>query len=147
MKDAPQQEPQGLLEMDYRGSHTAPNRDFGAQLHELNKIFPDDIYSPQASSFYGHFGRQDPIDKQTVRIFQSFRGKPDADVTIYRAVPKDPKIKEINKGDWVTINEQYAKEHGESALRGDYKIIKKKVKAKDIWTNADSIHEYGYDPS
>jgi hypothetical protein len=138
---------QGLLDTSYRGSHSAPSRDFGAQLHQLNQIFPDDIYSPQAARLYGHFGGGDPMDRQTIMIAQSLRGKPDADVTIYRAVPKDPSIKEINPGDWVTINPSYAKDHGESVLRGEYKIIKKKVKAKDIWTNADSIHEYGYDPS
>ena len=138
---------QSLLDTSYRGSHSAPNREFGAQLHQLNQIFPDDIYSPQAARLYGHYGGGDPMDRQTIRLAQSFRGKPDADVTIYRAVPKDKKITDINQGDWVTINKQYAKEHGESVLLGDYKIIEKKVKAKDIWTNADSIHEYGYDPS
>ena len=38
------------------------------------------------------------------------------------------------------------KEHGEGPLGGDYKILKQKVPAKSIWTNADSIHEYGYWP-
>ena len=55
-------------------------------------------------------------------------------------------INDINPGDWITINKKYAKEHGESALGGKYKIISKKVKAKDIFTNGDSIHEWGYDP-
>lgn len=137
---------QGLLDTSYRGGHSAPSREFGAQLHQLDQIFPDDIYSPQAARNYGHYGGNDPMDRQTMRLAQSLRGKPDADVTIYRAVPKDEKIKDINQGDWVTINKQYAKEHGESVLLGDYKILEKKVKAKDIWTNADSIHEYGYDP-
>jgi disulfide oxidoreductase YuzD len=138
---------QGLLDTSYRGGHSAPSREFGAQLHQLDQIFPDDIYSPQAARNYGHYGGNDPMDRQTMRLAQSLRGKPDADVTIYRSVPKDEKIKDINQGDWVTINKQYAKEHGESVLLGDYKILEKKVKAKDIWTNADSIHEYGYDPA
>jgi hypothetical protein len=51
----------------------------------------------------------------------------------------------INKGDWVSITRQYAKDHGDSAL-DDYKIISKKVQAKNIYTNGDSIHEWGYDP-
>jgi hypothetical protein len=62
--------------------------------------------------------------------------------------PEPPKPKQaINRGDWVTPNRQYAKEHGESALNGEYEIISKKVRAKDIYTNGDSIHEFGYDPS
>ena len=56
------------------------------------------------------------------------------------------KIDTINPGDWVTINRNYAKDHGESALLGKYRIITKVVKAKDIYTNGDSIHEWGYDP-
>lgn len=53
----------------------------------------------------------------------------------------------INKGDWVTINKNYAIEHGRSNLNGRYKILSKTVVAKDIYTNGDSIHEWGYDPS
>jgi hypothetical protein len=53
----------------------------------------------------------------------------------------------INKGDWVTINREYAKEHGESLLKGNYKILSKNVKAKDIYTDGDSIQEWGYDPA
>jgi hypothetical protein len=146
MQPATQNQPLGLLDTSYRGMHTAPNREFGAQLFELDKIYPDDIYSANAARFYGHGGDQTKIDQKTAQIVKSFRGNPDAEVTIYRAVPKDENIKEINAGDWVTINKDYAKDHGKSVLRGDYKIVEKKVKAKDIWTNADSIHEYGYDP-
>jgi hypothetical protein len=142
-----QDQPIGLLDTSYRGSHTAPNRDFGAQLFELNKIYPDDIYSPNAARFYGHGGDDVKVDQKSAQIIRSFRGKPDAEVTIYRAVPKNESIKDINAGDWVTINRDYAKVHGESVLRGEYKVLEKKVKAKDIWTNADSIHEFGYDPS
>lgn len=141
-----QDQPTGLLDTSYRGMHTAPGKDFGAQLFELDKIYPDDIYSANAARFYGHGGDQVKIDQKSAQIIRSFRGQPDAEVTIYRAVPKDESIKEINPGDWVTINKGYAKEHGESVLGGDYKIIEKKVTAKDIWTDANSIHEYGYDP-
>lgn len=137
---------EGLLDISYRGLHTAPNREFGAALFELNKIYPDDIYSANAARLYGHGGDAIAMDKRTAQIIRTFRGKPDAEVTIYRAVPKNETIKDINAGDWVTINKDYAKQHGESVLQGDYKILERKVRAKDIWTNADSIHEFGYDP-
>jgi len=52
----------------------------------------------------------------------------------------------INKGDWVTTVRQYAVDHGESALLGDYKILKKIVPAKHLFTDANSIFEFGYDP-
>jgi hypothetical protein len=53
---------------------------------------------------------------------------------------------DINKGDWVTVNRNYAKQHGETQLNGNYKIVSKKVRAKDIATDGNSIHEWGYDP-
>jgi hypothetical protein len=62
-----------------------------------------------------------------------------------KIIPNDDKI-DINVGDWVTTVKSYAKDHGESALRGNYKIISKNVRAKDIYTNGDSIFEWGYDP-
>jgi len=52
----------------------------------------------------------------------------------------------INPGDWVTINRRYAVGHGESQLDGKYKILKKTVTAKEIFTDANSIHEWGYNP-
>lgn len=52
----------------------------------------------------------------------------------------------INPGDWVTINRQYAKQHGQDNLNNKFKIVSKKVKAKEIVTDAGSIHEWGYAP-
>jgi hypothetical protein len=51
----------------------------------------------------------------------------------------------INHGDWVALDKKYAKEHGESALGGDYKILSKKVPARQLFTNGDSIREWGWD--
>ena len=129
---------------DYRGTHTAPLRSEGgegAPLHDISQMYPDDIYGPHAVRYYGDGS---PMDTKSVRIIQQFRGKPEAELTIYRAVPNDSKITKIHPGDWVTINEDYAKLHG----RGwESKILSKKVKAKEIFTEANSVHEYGYNPS
>jgi phage portal protein BeeE len=132
---------------DYRGNHRAPNREGGAPLSDMTgngEVYPDDIYGPKAAQYYGT--GEPVIDKKTVKIIQSLRGKPDAEVTIYRAVPKDAGDK-INPGDWVTINREYATMHGEGALRGEYRILELKARAADIYGNGDSIHEYGYDPA
>ena len=186
---------------DYRGSHQAPSPDFGAPLYDLTgggQMYPADVYSSKAAQFYGGGV---PYDQKAFSIAQQYKDKPDALVTIYRAVPKEasnseklatlekqmsaymkrgtlPKdadnysngskwydaayderdklrkmsdepsndINTINAGDWVTLTKEYAKDHGESALKGEYKILSKKVKAKEVWTNADSIHEFGYQP-
>lgn len=141
--------PLKALETSYQSGHTAPGPDFGAQLHDLTgggQMYPDDIYSSNAARFYGHGGSHEAIDKKAMSLVQMLRNQPEALVDIYRAVPKNKSISSINPGDWVTITKEYAKEHGEGPLGGDYKILKQKVPAKSIWTNADSIHEYGYWP-
>lgn len=133
--------------LDYRGSHTAPGPDFGAPLHDLTgggQMYPADVYSPKAAQYYGT--GYPKADKEAFDLAKRVKGNPDAEVTMYRAVPNNKDITDINAGDWVTLSKDYAKTHGESALQGDYKIISKKVKAKDLWTNADSIHEFGYHP-
>ena len=53
----------------------------------------------------------------------------------------------INPGDWVTINRPYAVSHGQGNLLNKYRIISKTVLAKHLFTVADSLHEWGYDPS
>lgn len=61
--------------------------------------------------------------------------------------PQEVKKLAINNGDWVTLSKNYAKEHGESALNGNYKIISKKVPARKLFTDGNSIQEFGYDES
>jgi phage portal protein BeeE len=134
---------------DYRGNHRAPGRDSGAPLHDVTgngEYYPDDIYGPKAVRLYNTGSGNKEMDAKSIKIIQSLRGKPDAEVTIYRAVPKDTDGK-INPGDWVTINRDYAVTHGEGPLRGEYRIMELKVRASDVFTSADSIHEYGYDPA
>jgi hypothetical protein len=128
---------------EYSGSHSAPNPESGDPMHDVTqKIYPDDFYGPNGHRYYG--SGDDKIDADSYFQISSAKGRPYSKVTIYRAVPKN--IKDINSGDWVTINRQYAKDHGESTLRGEYKILKKTVRARDIFTNGDSFHEWGYWP-
>jgi len=131
----------------YRGSHKAPGPDFGAPLHDLTgggQMYPADVYSAKATQYYGTGYPQ--ADREAFSLANKVRGNPNAEVTMYRAVPKDESISGINLGDWVTLSKDYAKIHGESVLDNNYKILSQKVKAKDLWTNADSIHEFGYQP-
>lgn len=131
---------------DYRMDHQSPGREGNAPLSDLTgdgNIYPDDVYSDKAVQYYGT--GDDVMDRQSFNKAKLYRGKPNAMVDIYRAVPKGVADK-INTGDWVTINKNYAKEHGESYFDGKYDILTKKVKAGDIFTNGDSIHEWGYEP-
>lgn len=136
-KDAPSQAAE-----DYRGEHEAPMHDSGAPLSDLKGVYPDDFYGAQGQQFYG-IG--DGSDVRSMAIVRSLKGRGRAPVTVYRAIPKDVTAK-IGKGDWVTIDRQYAKDHGDNALNGNYKIIQKTVRADELFTNGDSIQEWGYDP-
>jgi len=130
---------------DYSGEHAAPRRDSGAPMDNLKGIYPDDIYGPNAARYYGHeAGSQN--DKAAIRILQATKGKPDAPVKVFRAIPKQIKSDQINPGDWITTIKSYAVQHGESALGGDYKILEKTVSAGDLYTDGNSIFEFGYDP-
>jgi len=133
--------PQTTLD-NYQGQHQAPTANSGKPLFDLTDIYPEDFYSAKGVQYYGVGS---PRDALVINQLQNLRNKPNEPVWMYRAVPKDA-TSTINKGDWVTIDRQYAKEHGESALNNEYKIIKRKVYARDLFTNGDSPYEMGYDP-
>jgi hypothetical protein len=126
--------------LSYRGSHKAPNaKTYGATLDDLTKIMPADVYTQQGKQLYGIGDRI--IDSEWRTAALKAKGKPDAEIEVYRAVPKG--VKEINDGDWVSTSKKYAKDHGENTLNGEYDIISKKVKAKTLSTEGYP-YEYGY---
>jgi len=142
-------------DVDYRGEHTAPGPESGAPLHDLSGVYPDDFYSSKGFKYYADMG--EPHDRYSYDQAIRTKGDPEAPVWIYRAVPANvykSALKAGNtgsllgKGDWVTTSKQYAILHGEHALggKGKYGVASKRVKAKDIYTNGDSIHEWGYHP-
>jgi len=131
------------IDTSYRMQHTAPYRDednYNSSLDDVTDMFGDDIYTGNAVRYFGHGV---DYDREAVDIIQQMAGDPDGMVTIYRAVPEG--VDDINPRDWVTTTKQYALDH----IGGDegYKVISKKVKAKDVFTDGNSIHEFGYDPT
>lgn len=136
----PTTQPAQQVSNDYRGSHTAPNAAvYGGTLDNLGAIMPKDVYSSKGIGLYGIGDRK--IDSEWFAAAYKAKGKPDAEVTIYRAVPKG--VKDINKGDWVTTSKTYAQNHGERALNGEYEIISRKVKAKTL-SSEGYPYEFGY---
>jgi hypothetical protein len=131
----------------YRGLHMAPSSDFGSPFHDVAGpvgVFPEDFYSQKGRQWYGSgYAR---MDVGTHSLISSTRHQPDAMVHVYRAVPSHAKRAVINPGDWVTPTRDYAVQHGESNLQGQYRIISKQVPAKHLWNDGNSIHEWGYDP-
>jgi hypothetical protein len=115
-------------------------------MYQMDKgIYPSDFYSSRGAQYYGDGG--DPNrDAALVRRLQAHKGNPESMSWMYRAVPKDaPPF--IQHGDWVTPEKQYAKEHGEAVLGGNYNIIAQRAPAKTLFTDGNSIYEFGYDAS
>ena len=131
-----------IKEEDYKGEHTAPSKDQGySPMDNLYDTYGDDIYTSNAARYYGDGY---PFDNLAIAIMQSARNKPNKLIKIYRAVPKE--VNTINNGDWVTITPNYAKGHGQSVLNNKFKIISKTVPASTLYTDGNSIHEFGYNP-
>jgi len=133
----------------YRGQHQAPisSIEIASPAYELNRnTYPDDIYSSKAARYYGH--GSDPVeDANVMRRLQALKNSPDAPVVIFRAVPKNVSAGRINHGDWVTPSKAYAIEHGQTMFGKDYKILRDRVPAKSLYTDGNSIYEFGYDKS
>jgi hypothetical protein len=126
---------------DYRHGHSAPDAESGSPLHDVSGTYGDDIYGPDAVK---HYGQGYPYSSKIISKIKTLRGKPNAGVSIYRAVPKG--VRDINPGDWVTLAKEYAEEHGKDNLGGNFKILHKITSAKNLYTDG-SIHEWGWYPS
>jgi hypothetical protein len=142
--------------LNYRGEHQSPDRESGAPGYDLtlNGIYPQDVYTnPQ------WYETEEGL--QELRKVLSWKGNPEYKTFIYRAIPislYNDKMKEakrenssflnkvIHPGDWVTTNKKYAQDHGEGTLQGKYKVVGLYTKIKNIFTNGDSIMEWGYHP-
>lgn len=131
--------------IDRGGAHSPAGPDSGSPAYDvaLNGTYPEDFYSPKGLQYYGT--GYDHMDVEMYEQLRRMAGRPNALVTVYRAVEKDGP-KKIQPGDWVTPVRSYAKDHGEGAFNGDYKIIKESVHARDLWTAGDSMLEWGYHP-
>ena len=130
----------------FRMSHAAPINDgFNDSADNLSNMFGGDIYSDNALHYFGMGDEYVKADRESLQAINRAKGKPNTMITVYRAMPKDAKGTAIGNGDWVTTSREYAKEHGNHALNGDYKIATRMVPAKHLFNNGDSIHEWGID--
>jgi hypothetical protein len=138
----------------YAGQHSAPDASSGSPLHDvtLNGIYPKDFYGPNGLKYYGT--GDEALDASTYQKILAAKDNPDASVRIWRAVPWDGKGRKpvalggqhLNPGDWVTLSKQYAIDHGESALNGNYALIATNRPARELYTSGDSFHEWGWSP-
>jgi hypothetical protein len=133
---------ESLIKGEYVGEHGAPDKESGAPLYDLTLggIYPDDVYGSNGARYYA------ADDIEAFYKCMEYKGRPNKTVTIYRSIPKDVKPGRINPGDWVTLTRSYAKEHGQANLNDNFKIVSKMVLASDIYTEGNSLEEWGYDP-
>ncbi|AGT13255.1 hypothetical protein SEA_TERMINUS_132 [Mycobacterium phage Terminus] len=118
---------------DYRGTHTAPTNDgYGVSLDSLSDHTADVYARPR-----DHHGGD---DTETMTAVARACGNPKARVTIYRAVPHG--VTTINAGDWVSLSEDYAREHGDTE---GMTVLRATVRASQVWWDGNSLYEYGYD--
>jgi hypothetical protein len=126
---------------DYRMKHQAPDVESGAPLFNLtaNGIYPRDFYD-RMHEYRPHHD----ADFDAMNVIHEARGKPEKRVHMCRAVPKG--VKTINPGDWVAITRAYARDHGRhgSDPSQDMPVICALTEAKNLYSNGDSFHEWGY---
>lgn len=126
-------------EQDYRIMHQAPDSDYGAPLHDVEKIMPD---------FYTHphyYDNGQPYQHESVGPIMNARGNPEKKIKIYRALPAEHAGNGFNTGDWVTTSKSYAREHAQQNAdpKHNWPVISTTVPAKHLHTEGD-VHEWAY---
>jgi len=102
------------------------------------EMLPKDVYTqPDYSIGNGAIRRGEKAANESWAVLQKIKGKPNAEITIYRASPK----KELRNGDWVSLSKEYARLE---SLSEGVKVNSFKVKAKDVIFAGDDINEFGY---
>lgn len=126
----------------YRDSHLAPDADGGYSGANIEQAYPD----INSRTFAKEYGDGFSYDSKAVKAIRDMQRNPDAEITVYRAVPSELKDSSLNFGDWITLTRDYADEHGKARFNNDYAVVSQKVKASDIYADGNSIHEWGYSP-
>lgn len=142
---------QPMRKTSYRGAHQAPRRGAGAPMHDLTgegEYYPENVYGTDGARLYGSGTESElaPMEEEVIRIVRQIRGDPEAKVTVYRALPSNVENPTIVPGDWVTPSRAYAEMHGVSNLQGEYQVISVEANSSHLFTEANSLLEWGYDP-
>ena len=133
---------------EFRMSHRAPSYDEDGTDKSLIDVAnnKDNIRDSLEEQFRMNRDRNREESVAAIRqALQEIEQGKNPTVTIYRAVPKSLKEGSVRNGDWVTLSEAYAKQHGRHALNGDYRIMKENVPAANLYWDGNDINEWGYD--
>ena len=110
-------------------------------------------YSLQPDDYFTHperYSQNTPHGLESARSIQAAlealkRGEKGVKVKVYRAVPISVMEGKLRNGDWVTPSKKYAEMHGNSRLKGKYRIIEDEVPANELWWDGNDANEWGYD--
>lgn len=136
---------------DYRMQHRAPDSSYPDEIPSLREVADGSDMVP--SDFFTHpeyyIDRNDPADRESLAAIKAaiadLKNGGDGEMTMYRAVPSDVKEGSFRNSSWITPSKRYAEMHKAHTLNGKGRIIEMRVKADDVWWDANSINEWGYD--
>lgn len=133
-----------MADEDYRGQHSAPDIESGAPMHSMaGGIMPNDFYDRMHEYRLAH----EPTEDEAMGHIRRVKGRPDARVRIFRAIPKDsPRGTKINSGDWVTTVRRYALEHGRSHLSNQFRVVEGYARARHLFNEGNDWREWGWKP-
>lgn len=135
---------------DYYMQHR-PDKD-GARMHDVERDPAGDAVMPDYYAHPEYYRTGDAeCDGPSERAILRARGNPDQPVWIWRAVPPDVYAKpgpHIHPGDWVTTSKPYARQHAaqDDDPANDWPIASRRVRARDLTTDGNSVNEWGYFP-
>ena len=122
---------------NYRLSHQAPGPEEDGTTISLDQVggrddevFPADVLkNPQ------NYGLKHPA---TATALAESRGNPDAEIRIWRAVPRG--VTTILPGDWIAVSKEYA--DSEAQMESAH-VISAVARAGDLWSEG-LLEEWGY---
>ncbi len=138
--DAPKPE---VPEGEYRMSHQ-PSDD-GPRAFDLTEdgggdwSMPGDVYDKPNL----YTGADATVRKETMEQLERVRGNPDGLVTVYRYAPEG---REFEVGNWVSLSQTYARQHGESNPTPGGTVQSMQVPAKEVRFAGDDLAEFGWYP-
>lgn len=123
----------GTLNAGYQGAHRPPVNDgesptLLASAHRLLRMIDDNCLI---------------ANEQTINSLRNLIREKTHMVLVYRAMPENQYC--LNQGDWVSLSEDYARDHTERYL-GDTPLVVREflVDAKNLYTSEDSADELGF---
>lgn len=115
------------------------------EIKDIIKYFDKFNFFPMKNSTVNKLESEYPVNKygydgQHEKIYEIL------ELTLSQLEKAKNKPLKLNSGDWVTIVKQYSIEHGKAHLGNKFKLLSKTVPAKHLYSQGDSIHEWGYSP-